>query len=110
YVFFLTAEDGVRHLNVTGVQTCALPISPTGGGPPRPWTCISPGCVASSVMTPTSRRTSPPFEALASGSNETDMTARRVRRRSTRSEERRVGEWVRQSKRRPHGKRRHWTE
>src|SRR5699024_11491236 len=25
--FFVQAEDGIRHLNVTGVQTCALPIS-----------------------------------------------------------------------------------
>src|SRR5574340_1322510 len=25
--FFFQAEDGIRHLLVTGVQTCALPIS-----------------------------------------------------------------------------------
>src|SRR5699024_11400513 len=25
--FFLQAEDGIRYRNVTGVQTCALPIS-----------------------------------------------------------------------------------
>src|SRR2546430_13637264 len=24
--FFFQAEDGIRYLNVTGVQTCALPI------------------------------------------------------------------------------------
>src|SRR2546427_7265548 len=32
--FFFQAEDGIRDLTVTGVQTCALPIShvlPTGG-------------------------------------------------------------------------------
>src|SRR2546430_8638189 len=32
-VFFFQAEDGIRDLTVTGVQTCALPISffwPTG--------------------------------------------------------------------------------
>src|SRR2546427_4404808 len=28
YVFFFQAEDGIRDLTVTGVQTCALPISP----------------------------------------------------------------------------------
>src|SRR2546430_8529152 len=47
--FFFQAEDGIRDLTVTGVQTCALPIShaalerrvpgavPRGGrtGPPR---------------------------------------------------------------------------
>src|SRR2546428_14094246 len=34
--FFFQAEDGIRDLIVTGVQTCALPISPPGyrhGGP-----------------------------------------------------------------------------
>src|SRR5256886_5776545 len=33
YVFFFQAEDGIRDLTVTGVQTCALPIS-IGGLPP----------------------------------------------------------------------------
>src|SRR5699024_11432917 len=28
-VFFFQAEDGIRDRNVTGVQTCALPISRT---------------------------------------------------------------------------------
>src|SRR5699024_11603169 len=28
--FFFQAEDGIRDRNVTGVQTCALPISPAG--------------------------------------------------------------------------------
>src|SRR5699024_2467781 len=27
YIFFFKAEDGIRDRNVTGVQTCALPIS-----------------------------------------------------------------------------------
>src|SRR2546430_7445027 len=35
-LFFLQAEDGIRDLTVTGVQTCALPIYPRdGGGPPE---------------------------------------------------------------------------
>src|SRR2546430_10028177 len=29
--FFFQAEDGIRDLTVTGVQTCALPISRHGG-------------------------------------------------------------------------------
>src|SRR6266704_2620449 len=29
-VFFFQAEDGIRDRNVTGVQTCALPISSSG--------------------------------------------------------------------------------
>src|SRR5699024_12063239 len=28
FCFFFQAEDGIRDRNVTGVQTCALPISP----------------------------------------------------------------------------------
>src|SRR2546430_16777818 len=28
YFFFFQAEDGIRDLTVTGVQTCALPIFP----------------------------------------------------------------------------------
>src|SRR5699024_688130 len=31
YFFFFQAEDGIRDRNVTGVQTCALPISAVGG-------------------------------------------------------------------------------
>src|SRR3712207_7925554 len=29
YFFFFQAEDGIRDIGVTGVQTCALPISIT---------------------------------------------------------------------------------
>src|SRR5690606_40336922 len=29
--FFFQAEDGIRGFHVTGVQTCALPISKVGG-------------------------------------------------------------------------------
>src|SRR6266508_3254307 len=41
-VFFFQAEDGIRHGHVTGVQTCALPISSarsaarSPGSPRRP--------------------------------------------------------------------------
>src|SRR2546426_11723462 len=38
-LFFFQAEDGIRDYKVTGVQTCALPISrgaPAGGGRPDP--------------------------------------------------------------------------
>src|SRR6516165_7314699 len=36
FFFFFQAEDGIRDLTVTGVQTCALPIS-TPGAPRRTW-------------------------------------------------------------------------
>src|SRR3989449_418183 len=32
FFFFFQAEDGIRDVAVTGVQTCALPISFSGGG------------------------------------------------------------------------------
>src|SRR2546427_6775682 len=32
FVFFFQAEDGIRDLTVTGVQTCALPISLLAAG------------------------------------------------------------------------------
>src|SRR5688500_20223503 len=37
FSFFFQAEDGIRDYKVTGVQTCALPISvaaPSGSAPP----------------------------------------------------------------------------
>src|SRR6266404_632329 len=42
FFFFFQAEDGIRDKLVTGVQTCALPISNSGGWsrawPVRRWT------------------------------------------------------------------------
>src|SRR2546430_3520948 len=35
FFFFFQAEGGIRFLTVTGVQTCALPISTRCGGPRR---------------------------------------------------------------------------
>src|SRR5688572_107565 len=41
FFFFFQAEDGIRDLTVTGVQTCALPIS--GATPvPIPNTAVKP--------------------------------------------------------------------
>src|SRR6266496_5818383 len=36
FFFFFQAEDGIRDLYVTGVQTCALPISAAGRRSPMP--------------------------------------------------------------------------
>src|SRR5271167_194946 len=46
FFFFFQAEDGIRDRNVTGVQTCALPISPSASGTAK---CTSP--VRSRAMT-----------------------------------------------------------
>src|SRR2546430_8515677 len=36
-VFFFQAEDGIRDLTVTGVQTCALPISSSNNAIAKPF-------------------------------------------------------------------------
>src|SRR3712207_7249803 len=35
FFFFFQAEDGIRDIGVTGVQTCALPISTAAPAPRR---------------------------------------------------------------------------
>src|SRR5699024_559278 len=42
-LYFLQAEDGIRDRNVTGVQTCALPISACGRGSSLPPPARAPG-------------------------------------------------------------------
>src|SRR5438874_378791 len=54
FFFFFQAEDGIRDLYVTGVQTCALPISwacPTDGYfyPPTLFTNVSPAATIAQV-------------------------------------------------------------
>src|SRR5436190_16456547 len=77
--FFFLAEDGIRVHCVTGVQTCALPISRRGG-----WGLPGGGC-AGGTPPPGPRR----------GSPSRSLAARR-------SEERRVGKECR-SRGWPHG-------
>src|SRR5207249_9614174 len=66
FFFFFQAEDGIRDRNVTGVQTCALPIFPS-----PPWR-------------------SPPCPRACRPGRRSDYRASRSRSRP-RSEERRVG-------------------
>src|SRR5690349_22881118 len=96
FFFFFQAEDGIRDLYVTGVQTCALPISarhrsrcPAGSG-----RRAAPGRRRRSGRAPARR--SP--ERSRRQARAADRRGRRVRRapaaRRSRSEERRVGkEW-----------------
>src|SRR5687767_15685327 len=103
-VFFFQAEDGIRHKLVTGVQTCALPISSIGPSP--------------NFATASSRSSTPPFERSfiasprAQAYSEKSSSPPRARstplfvpRHSqaseTRSEERRIGKECR-SGRSPH--------
>src|SRR2546430_9456710 len=75
--FFFQAEDGIRDLTVTGVQTCALPIyresiccrHPTTRIAPkcRPRTRFGPFCILSSSITPTwSSTRAPPLRRAPS--------------------------------------------
>src|SRR5438093_8514794 len=43
--FFFQAEDGIRDWSVTGVQTCALPISRELGSRNITVNCIAPGFI-----------------------------------------------------------------
>src|SRR5207249_9049144 len=78
--FFFQAEDGIRDRNVTGVQTCALPI--LSSGPP-------------SVLMPNSAPSWSSKSPMPSMSSRIDLPGlalpRCARGGATRSEERRVG-------------------
>src|SRR5687768_18300338 len=73
FFFFFQAEDGIRDVAVTGVQTCALPISHTSA---TRWIPSNP-----------SKRTS--LDSIAGLDSTSDPSDRRAL--SERSEERRVG-------------------
>src|SRR2546421_6169999 len=85
FFFFFQAEDGIRDLIVTGVQTCALPISP--------------GSTSSSETASRSRALAEAGERLAVSELEVEPGDERAaaaalawRASALRSEERRVGE------------------
>src|SRR5699024_11687596 len=46
--FFFQAEDGIRDRNVTGVQTCALPIS--SNDPTSASVCLNRACSAEAIV------------------------------------------------------------
>src|SRR2546429_6706680 len=82
--FFFQAEDGIRDVAVTGVQTCALPISILKGSSQSGW------------QTTTSTANDPSSFSLHSTSKEphnSSLPSLRIRcpTRTDRSEERRVG-------------------
>src|SRR3712207_7274059 len=80
FVFFFQAEDGIRDIGVTGVQTCALPISMVcSGGTTWPLAVVS-----RNTVQPCS-----PAWACSSWMNVLNSVSEAAR--SPRSEERRVG-------------------
>src|SRR5207302_4024084 len=84
FFFFFQAEDGIRDFHVTGVQTCALPISPpdltvTAGSAPASV------CAGAAVLVT--------WTVTNAGGGDTAITSW-VDNVYARSEERRVGkEW-----------------
>src|SRR5206468_7359283 len=77
FFFFFQAEDGIRDLIVTGVQTCALPI--------YRW-CFA-RCLGHRLNIQSSR----PLAALARGEGPRREIVLHVAKGRLRSEERRVG-------------------
>src|SRR3712207_7930138 len=84
FFFFFQAEDGIRDIGVTGVQTCALPISPARSpGPSRAPDRPAWSAVGLAIQQWRPRR------ARASGHRAASALLRTVA--NSRSEERRVG-------------------
>src|SRR5205085_3614213 len=79
HYFFFPADDGIRDLTVTGVQTCALPICATSSGA---------GAVVSRETATGAGRAAGAAGAAVSGVGSSNQSARSKR---IRSEERRVG-------------------
>src|SRR5690606_39722055 len=75
--FFFQAEDGIRDFHVTGVQTCALPISTLSGHS----TCCCPDPFRKVLL-------------ISHGDQRQEPLAQLAARRASRSEERRVGKSV----------------
>src|SRR5690606_39622290 len=88
YVFFFQAEDGIRDFHVTGVQTCALPISGDDGAPTVARFPTEPRNVPHRTAASPLPTSLPRF--LSCGASPA-RSCKTIERGSDRSEERRVG-------------------
>src|SRR3712207_6949488 len=84
-LFFFQAEDGIRDIGVTGVQTCALPISMPSPGMEPLSTLIRDFTAAHPAMTVTADAAFTPEEVVQA------VKTGRAELGLLRSEERRVG-------------------
>src|SRR2546421_9240729 len=84
--FFFQAEDGIRDLIVTGVQTCALPIYRVRRSAPAPV-----GALLPLIFLGERKKTKGAPAPIQPGRRSVGYDKRRCRRRAKRSEERRVG-------------------
>src|SRR5256885_5003148 len=85
-IFFFQAEDGIRDYKVTGVQTCALPISAAGAAGDAGQVFSHEAAARSS--TPDQQNARPPEEVGTGSSPEASAACTST---GARSEERRVG-------------------
>src|SRR5256886_12989818 len=85
YFFFFQAEDGIRDLTVTGVQTCALPIS--GPAIPRPRETAREPSYGRAPTQDRSAEVMRLWSAVGAGDSSAEVDLARLYR----SEERRVG-------------------
>src|SRR5437764_2860954 len=104
-VFFFQAEDGIRDTSVTGVQTCALPISMSWSWASARSSSTSPTRTASPRRRRSSPLMPPPIRDRAGSS-----AAAGTRRAGIRSEERRVGKEGRYGCSRDHEKKKQRTK
>src|SRR2546429_4238852 len=86
HFFFFQAEDGIRDVAVTGVQTCALPISLR-----REKTSVSQEDYLKAIWEMLEESQTPISARLAEELQVTPPAVTAALKRMTRSEERRVG-------------------
>src|SRR3712207_8630921 len=82
FFFFFQAEDGIRDIGVTGVQTCALPIFAPRRVPR--WSQVRVRCASPGPRTSRGADRTCTYQAV-------EATTTHLDERATRSEERRVG-------------------
>src|SRR5205085_8411812 len=102
--FFFQAEDGIRDLTVTGVQTCALPISSRKAWENRVGECSSRSPLDSRITT---IRIGSGTPAALMRPASTIHTLSATDRKPWRSEERRVGKECRTRRSPTHHKKEH---
>src|SRR2546422_6620568 len=97
FFFFFQAEDGIRDVAVTGVQTCALPIS-TGARPGRKSTSSSTAStLAASRPSPTAKSAPSRRATMRARGRRTVVMNSRSRPAATSSRSRKVGPRLRRS-------------
>src|SRR3712207_7635636 len=87
FIFFFQAEDGIRDIGVTGVQTCALPIY-RGGAAPGAAHALGPALLAHGGEALALVQQTRKVDQVGSGHDGGGSSRERV---GYRSEERRVG-------------------